>query len=76
MIRKEGAFMTDQTLRIRDGVVGAAVVLSVTLGFKVSVGWFWLTGLIGVLMIASAVSGICFLHRFIGHCSLRDKSCH
>lgn len=65
--------MADQTLRIRDGIVGAAVVLSVALGFKVHAGWFWVTGLIGILMIASAFSGICFLHRFIGRCSVRNK---
>jgi len=66
--------MADQTQRIRDGIIGVAVVLSVVLGFKVHTGWFWITGLIGVLMIASAFSGICFLHRFIGQCAMKSKS--
>ena len=64
--------MTDKTLRIRDGIVGAAIMLTVALGLKVHSGWFWVTGGIGFLLIASAFSGICFLYSFLGKCNLKS----
>jgi len=65
--------MKDKALRVRDGVIGAAIIASVTLGFTVNPAWFWLTGVIGVLLTASAVFGICFLYSFLGQCGLKNK---
>ncbi|MBP9865574.1 MAG: DUF2892 domain-containing protein [Candidatus Omnitrophica bacterium] len=67
--------MKDKELRIRDGVVGAAILGSVMLGFKVSPVWFWLTGVIGILLIASAVFGVCLLYQFLngGQCGLKKE---
>ena len=65
--------MTDNTLRMRDGIVGVAVTLTVVLGFKVNPAWFWVTGAIGILLMASAFSGICFLYNFLGQCALKKK---
>lgn len=67
--------MKDKAARIRDGVVGAAIVLSVALGFKVSPVWFWFTGAIGVLLMASAIFGVCFLYQFLsgGQCKLKKE---
>ena len=65
--------MKDKALRIRDGVVGAAILVSVVLGFKVSPSWFWLTGAIGALLMASALFGVCFLYQFLGQCGLSPR---
>ncbi len=65
--------MINETLRIRDAIVGAAIMLTVTLGFKANPAWFWVTGAIGVLLVASACSGICFLYSFLGQCGLKKK---
>lgn len=65
--------MTDKTLRMRDGIVGAAVALCVVLGFKVNPAWFWAAGAIGVLLMASACFGVCFLYSFLGgQCHLKQ----
>ena len=65
--------MQDKALRVRDGVVGSAVLVTVLLGVNVSPAWFWLTGLIGVLLVASAFFGVCFLYSFLGKCGLKNK---
>jgi len=70
-----GVFMKDKSLRIRDGVVGVAILGSVILGFKVSPAWFWFTGVIGVLLIVSGIFGVCFLYQFLngGSCGLKKE---
>ncbi len=67
--------MKDKALRIRDGVVGVSILVSVILGFKVSPAWFWLTAVIGALLTASAVFGVCFLYQFLsgGQCKLKKE---
>lgn len=67
--------MKDKALRMRDGVIGAVLVLTTFFGFKVSPLWFWLTGVTGVLLIASALFGVCFLYQFLngGSCGLKDR---
>lgn len=51
--------MPEKTRKIHDGIVGAVILLSVVLGFKVGTDWFYLAGVISVLMIVSAFTGFC-----------------
>ena len=46
-------------IKIHDGIVGAVILGSVVLGMKVNPAWFYVAGVIGVLMIASAFTGFC-----------------
>jgi len=67
--------MKDKSTRIRDGIVGAVIVFTTFLGFKVSPLWFWLNGVVGVLLIASGIFGVCFLYQFLngGSCGLKKE---
>ena len=40
----------DLELKIHDGIIGAIILLSVVAGVMVSPVWFWLAGVIGVLI--------------------------
>jgi hypothetical protein len=46
-------------IKVHDGIVGAVILLSVILAYKVDITWLWLAGVIAVLMIASAFTGFC-----------------
>ena len=52
----------DLELKIHDGTIGAVTLLSVVAGSVINPGWFWLAGVIGVVMISSAFTGFCPLH--------------
>ena len=45
--------------RIHDGIVGAVMLTGIVLGAKVNIQWFYLPGVISVLMISSAFTGFC-----------------
>jgi len=65
-------------VKIHDGIVGAVILLSVVLGYKVDITWLWLAGVVAVLMIASAFTGFCpvyFILNKIMPCHDKDKSC-
>jgi hypothetical protein len=49
----------NKTRNIHDGIVGLVITLGVVLGFQANAAWFWLPGIIGVLMIQSALTGFC-----------------
>ena len=46
-------------IKIHDGIVGAIILASVTLGITVSTTWLYLAGGISALMISSAFTGFC-----------------
>ena len=46
-------------IKIHDGIVGAVMLAGILLGIKVSPTWFYLPGVIAVLMISSAFTGFC-----------------
>ena len=52
----------DLELKVHDGIVGALTLSSVSAGVMVDPAWFWLTGVVAVAMISSAVTGFCPLH--------------
>ena len=45
--------------RVHDGIVGTVIAAGVGLGIWVNPVWFWLPGVIGVLMIQSSFTGFC-----------------
>ena len=49
----------DLELKVHDGIIGAVTLLSVVAGLMVNPAWFWLAGVIGVVMISSAFTGFC-----------------
>ncbi len=53
---------SDLELKVHDGIIGAVTLLSVVAGSMVNPVWFLLAGVIGVVMISSAVTGFCPLH--------------
>jgi hypothetical protein len=67
--------MKDKALRLRDGVIGLTILVSTVLGFKVSPAWFGLTAVIGILLAASGIFGVCFLYQFLngGQCGLNSR---
>lgn len=46
-------------IKVHDGIVGATILLSVVLAYKVDMAWLWLAGIISVLLISSAFTGFC-----------------
>ena len=52
----------DLELKVHDGIIGAVTLLSVVAGSMINPVWFWLAGVIGVVMISSAFTGFCPLH--------------
>ena len=53
---------SDRELKVHDGIIGAATLLSVVAGSMVDPLWFWLACVIGVIMLSSAFTGFCPLH--------------
>jgi hypothetical protein len=53
---------SDRELKIHDGILGAIILLSVLLGMYVNPMWFWLAGVVAVVMISSAFTGFCPVH--------------
>lgn len=45
--------------RVHDGIVGAVVAAGIALGIWVSPVWFWLPGIVALLMMQSALTGFC-----------------
>lgn len=52
--------------RLHDGILGSLFMLTTILGFYVSPGWHWLSGLVGVVMLQSAFTGFCPLYYTLG----------
>ena len=48
--------------KIHDGIVGAVVTLGVVLGYYVNPIWLLIPGILGVILIQSAVTGFCPLY--------------
>lgn len=46
-------------IKIHDGIVGAVIFASVTLGITVHPAWLYVAGVIGALMVSSAFTGFC-----------------
>ncbi|MEE8236475.1 MAG: DUF2892 domain-containing protein [Gammaproteobacteria bacterium] len=53
---------SDLELKIHDGIIGAVTLSSLIGGVMVDPLWFWLAGVIGVVMFSSAFTGFCPLH--------------
>jgi hypothetical protein len=65
-------------IKIHDGIVGAIILLSVVLAYKVDITWLWLAGIVAVLMIVSAITGFCpvyFMINKIMPSDDKDKCC-
>ncbi len=45
--------------KIHDGIVGVVITAGLALGIWVDPLWFWLPGIVGLLLIQSAVTGFC-----------------
>ncbi len=56
----------DLELKVHDGIIGVVNLSSVVAGVMVDPVWFWLTGVVAVAMISSAVTGFCPLHFLLG----------
>jgi hypothetical protein len=52
----------DLELKVHDGIIGAVTLLSVVAGSMLNPAWFWLAGVIGIVMFSSAFTGFCPLH--------------
>ncbi len=52
----------DLELKVHDGIIGVVNLSSVAAGVMINPVWFWLTGVVAVAMISSAVTGFCPLH--------------
>ena len=48
--------------RVHDGIIGAVVLLSISLAVTVNIAWLWLPGALAVLMISSSFTGFCPLY--------------
>ena len=57
---------SDLELKVHDGIIGVVNLLSVGVGVMVDPMWFWLTGVVSVAMVSSAVTGFCPLHFLLG----------
>lgn len=66
--------MPEKTRKVHDAIAGAAVTLGVVLGFQVAPVWFWLSGIVGVLMIQSAFTGFCPVYFILGKLGMPCKS--
>jgi hypothetical protein len=53
---------SDLELKVHDGIIGLVNLLSVGAGVMLDPMWFWLTGVVSVAMVSSAVTGFCPLH--------------
>jgi hypothetical protein len=65
-------------IKVHDGIVGSIILLSVILAVKVDLTWLWLTGIVAVLMIVSAITGFCPVYTILNKvmpCDDKDKSC-
>lgn len=60
--------MDKKTVRIHDGIVGALIAGGTALGFLAGPVWFWLPGLVGVLMILFGFTGFCPVYALMGIC--------
>jgi hypothetical protein len=60
------------TRKIHDGIVGVVITIGVALGFYANPSWFWLPGIIGVLMIQSAFTGFCPVYFLLGKYGLSE----
>lgn len=48
-----------RTRQIHDGIVGAIITAGIGLGMFVDPVWLWVPGIVGLLMVQSAVTGFC-----------------
>jgi Inner membrane protein YgaP-like, transmembrane domain len=62
----------NKTRNIHDGIVGAVITVGVLLGVFSNPLWFWLPGIVGVLMIQSAFTGFCPVYFLLGRCGLKE----
>jgi hypothetical protein len=40
-------------------IAGLLILVSVSLAVTISIGWLWLTGIVGAMMLQSAFTGFC-----------------
>ncbi len=52
-------------VKLHDGIVGALVLGSTLLAWKVDPAFIWLAGLTGAIMISSAFTGFCPVHFLV-----------
>lgn len=55
-----------QKIKIHDGIVGALLLFSVVMAWKVDPRWIALAGLTSLIMISSAFTGFCPVHFLVG----------
>ena len=48
-----------ENTRIHDAIVGVLVLAGTLLGFYVNMLWLWVPGIVGALLIQSAITGFC-----------------
>lgn len=65
-------------IKVHDGIVGAVILLSVILAYKVDITWLWLAGVVSALMVASAFTGFCPVYAILNKImpsDSKDKCC-
>ncbi len=48
-----------ENTRLHDGIAGALILAGTLLGALVHPYWYWVPGIVGALMLQSAVTGFC-----------------
>ena len=59
--------------RVHDGIAGAVIALGVVLGYWVSPAWLLVPGVLGVVLVQSAVTGFCPLYYALDKLGVGEK---
>lgn len=62
--------------KLHDGIAGALITAGVLLGFNMDVNWFWLSGVIGILMLQSAFTGFCPVYFVLAKMGISENHKH
>jgi phosphate/sulfate permease len=61
-------------IKTHDGIVGAIILFSVIMAFKVNPDWLYLAGAISALMVLSAFTGFCPVYFLLKKMNAGEKS--
>ena len=57
-----------ENTRMHDGIAGFLILFGVVLGYLADPLWFWISGIVGALMLQSAFTGFCPVYYLLGKC--------
>ena len=55
-----------ENTRLHDGIAGTLILAGTLLGYYHHILWLWLPGVVGALMLQSALSGFCPVYFTLG----------